>query len=303
LARVYPLYLLVLLYVFARQPAGSTYPGWLEHTLALQAWDPSLIVAYAYNSPGWSIGVEFFLYAAFPALVMVVARLDRGVRPLVVVAAVAIITMLVLAAFFVVSGRAALSWRNPESAHRWLYRLPLLRLGDFVLGIVAARLYLRLRGARRARALGGALIAGGLLVAALLATSSAVLLSPASFDVAYAVPAFAVLLGLSLSPAHRVSRFLSLPLIILLGEASYAFYLVSRPMLDLIGSTAWSKAITVPALVIQGFNLAIILALAIGLHLVVEKPLRLWVRQRFSGVPHWRRGTAEPVSASQVATG
>src|SRR5215204_3425027 len=57
-ARVYPLYLLVLLYVVVRQHSmGESIEGWLQHVVALQAWSPSMLEAFAFNGPAWSISV------------------------------------------------------------------------------------------------------------------------------------------------------------------------------------------------------------------------------------------------------
>jgi peptidoglycan/LPS O-acetylase OafA/YrhL len=281
IARVYPLYLLVLLYVIARtsqsgDPLGS---GWIVHVLALQAWSPDLYVAYSYNLPAWSIGVEIFLYAALPLLIPAIARLDRGLGWLMVTAAVVATVMVVVAIVFTTAGLNDLSWAAPSSAHRWLYRNPLFRLGDFALGILAARLFLRLRLREHRELLGGALIFLALSATLLFATRPAFFHSAASWDVGYAVPAFALLLGLALAPGNVVARILALPVIVLFGEASYAFYLVHAPALITMGADAWANEVSALTVAIQVFQLAIIMALAVGLHIVVEKPARTWLRR------------------------
>ena len=58
-----------------------------------------------------------------------------------ITAAAVAVAMFALAAVFVVTGHGNLSFADPGSAHRWLYRTPLTRLGDFALGILAARLF------------------------------------------------------------------------------------------------------------------------------------------------------------------
>ena len=286
IARVYPLYLLVLLYVFAqRTTAGVPLDGWLEHVLAVQTWDPNLAMAYNYNAPGWSIGVEFFLYATLPLLVPLIARMDRSVRRLAIVAGVVIAVMVALTIWFSATGRGALPWPDPGSAHRWLYRTPLLRMGDFVLGIVAARLYLRLRDRASIGLLGGALIVGALLFTGYLASSRSQLYSVPSWDLSYAVPAFALVLGLAVAPRNLVSRFMSIPAIVLLGEASYAFYLIHGPMIHILGAGNWKAGVTPATLFLEAVYLGIILAMAVGLHMLFERPARLLIRRSLGDLP------------------
>lgn len=85
------------------------------NVLAVQTWSPHVEVAYSFDSPGWSIGVEFFLYACFPLLVPLVARL-RSPRSILVGAAVVAAAMFVLAAIFVIDGRGWLPSTDAGSA-------------------------------------------------------------------------------------------------------------------------------------------------------------------------------------------
>jgi peptidoglycan/LPS O-acetylase OafA/YrhL len=226
-----------------------------------------------------------FLYATFPALVLVVARFDRGVGSLLVVTAVVAATMTMIALLFDLAGLGDLGRGDPNSAHRWLYRSPLFRVGDFALGILSARLYLRLRYWSRSERLGGILIMVALVATAALATNSSLLFSAGSWDVGYAIPAFALLLGLALAPRHRVSRFLAIPVVVLLGESSYAFYLVHMPILGSLGASGWGVQFNPMTATIQVFHLGIVLALAVGLHQLVEIPARSWLRARLGNVP------------------
>jgi peptidoglycan/LPS O-acetylase OafA/YrhL len=79
LARVYPMYLLALLVVILpRIMDGKSDSLMLVHALALQPWMPNVGSVYVYNVPGWSIGVEFFLYACFPLLILGLSKLRKN---------------------------------------------------------------------------------------------------------------------------------------------------------------------------------------------------------------------------------
>jgi peptidoglycan/LPS O-acetylase OafA/YrhL len=302
-ARVYPLYLAVLAYVLVRQHAlGIGTDEWWQHLLALQAWNGDVNVAYAFNGPAWSISVEFFLYACFPLLIPLVAKLDSPRRLLLAGAAVAL-TMATLAAWFVTTGHAALPTTDPGSAHRWIYRMPLPRLGDFLLGILAARLFVHVVGRPGVRQTGRWLapLAGAAIVA--LMAWPALRSTAWSYDLAYGLPAVLLIFALAAAPAGWLSRGLSIPAVVLLGEASYAFYLVHSPAIAFLGAGQWREAVSGSLVALEVFNLAVILALAVGLHLSLERPARRWLRRKFSYRNGSRRAAASPEApAPQTAS-
>lgn len=281
-ARIYPLYLLVLLYVVVRQQAlTGEADGWWEHALALQAWDGNVDDAYAFNGPGWSIGVEFFLYACFPLLIPLLGRL-RNPRALLFTGVVVALAMTALTLWFVLGGKDDLLMFDPASAHRWLYRTPLTRLGDFLLGILAARLFVQVGGLRRFSGLGRWLAPAAAVAIVALMAWPAFVGSAWSYDLAYALPAVILIFGLATAPRGWLARGLSLPAVVLLGEASYAFYLVHVPAIGLLGAGQWSEGVSGSVALLEAFNLAAILMLAVGLHLAVERPSRRWLRRRLS---------------------
>lgn len=281
-ARVYPLYLLVLLYLVLRwESFGLDAAGWWRHALAIQAWYPDLSISFGFNPPAWSIGVEFFLYACFPLLVPLIARL-RGPRALLLAGAGVVVAMVALTGWFDLTGRGALPWENPASAHRWLYVAPLPRLGDFALGILAARLYLAVRGSASVARLGPLLVLGAALLTVALMCWPPFVFNPWSWDLAYALPATAFIFGLAIAPLSLLARAFSLPSMILLGEASYAFYLVHFPALSLLGGGRWGIDASPTTAVFEVLTLGAIVALAIGLHVCFERPVRLRIRKVFS---------------------
>ncbi len=126
-ARVYPLYLVTTLYMWFI--ADGDVDLW-RYVLALQPWSSDINVAFGLNGPSWSIGVEAFLYAAFPAIVICLHKLGvlGSRRRMVMVGCVIVAIMLCLAYGFVLSGgsalhpsgpgiRAQMAVQNPRRAH------------------------------------------------------------------------------------------------------------------------------------------------------------------------------------------
>jgi peptidoglycan/LPS O-acetylase OafA/YrhL len=285
-ARIYPLYLLTLAVVAlstVQIPADVARlvqdPALWAQVFAVQTWSGDLSVAYGYNGPGWSVGVELFLYALFPVLIVPFRAIRSNPRALVIVAAVcvALTFAMVVAAFLL--GTADLPREDPASAHRWLYRTPLTRLPDFVLGMSLGFLLIHTRGGDYTRtgvllqAIGGVAVMGLLFVPGLPFTIW-------SLDAANTIPFALLMLGLVWAPQSVLARFLSSPPMMLLGESAYAFYLWHQTIVRIVDSggtstTAWAVTWLI------GFLITTLVA--VGSHLLVELPARTWLRRRLAG--------------------
>jgi len=311
-ARIYPLYFVVLLYVLIDWATHSRSIGaWWEHVLMIQAWDPDLKRAFAYNGVAWSVSVEAFLYACLPLMIPLIARARRA-RSLLLIAIGVIAIMIGLAAWFTATGRASLSWYNPASAFRWLYRTPLTRLGDFTLGIIAARLWVLWRADPRAARVGAVLAVGGAVAIVAEMLWAGELYTAWSWDLTYAVPAAIMFLGLALAPRAPLARGLSTRVMVLLGESSYAFYLIHRQAIAHTMAYRWDGALSVHTFLREFVIFLGILAAAVIVHLIFERPARRYIRalaaRRFtggvrSGPPPGRTPEGRPVRATGAGSG
>lgn len=279
IARVYPLYVLLLLYfVVSMHAHGESVSGWWRNLLVIQTWSPDIAHAYSFDAPSWSVSVEFFLYACFPLLIPLFARL-RSARSILTTAGAVAVAMLALTAWFALSGKGHLSMLDPDSAHRWLYRTPLTRLGDFALGILAARLFAT--SGRRPEVMRWSSVlapVSALAIVALMAWPT-LFFTAWSWDFAYAVPAVVLIFALASAPRGLLAKLLSISAVVLLGEASYAFYLVHSPAISFFGAGIWTTSVTPTIVLLEALNLGFVLALAVGLHYTIELPARKKVRR------------------------
>jgi peptidoglycan/LPS O-acetylase OafA/YrhL len=109
----------------------------------------------------------------------------------------------------------------------------------------------------------------------------------------YAVPAVVLILGLAMAPENWISRLLSLRGVVFLGEASFAFYLVHIEVTRLVDAGSWEAGLTPQTVVLEIMNLLVATAVAIGLHVGVERPMRSVVRRLLD--PPARVRSARPV--------
>jgi peptidoglycan/LPS O-acetylase OafA/YrhL len=335
-ARLYPLFLLMLVLdvLLGRKLVdfltGNT-AGFIDvlhalpyYLLFIQSWvyvpfaDNALIYVTGSNiALTWSISTEWFFYLAYPAVAIFVLRIRR---PVFILGAMLVWSLLWGTVASTLSARAPEidAWAvgkygaiasatsdYQDSFIRWLlYFSPYLRIGEFVLGCLAAQLYLQLRDrtvAMQEQAIGRLLLMAGLASVPLVTFFTYApghqwpLLLSLSTNYALAPSAALILFGAA-RYENAISRFLRSRLIVALGEASYSIYLTHFLILILIsGYLGQSLPATVPNIVFLAlrftFVLSLICVIALGLHAVVEVPTRRWLRGLW-GVAGARRADA-----------
>ena len=277
LARIYPLYLVALAVVVLLQLASTGAVGGdlLVHIFALQSWSGDLQVAYGYNAPGWSIGVEFFLYALFPLLLVAFRGVRHNRRALLLIAVGAVVVAAAITLALSLAGLAELPRTDAASAHRWIYRTPLTRLPDFVLGIALGLLLKTTLGDQRERAGRVLQLIGGLATVTLM-VATPIVESVWSLDVANLVPFALLFVGLAWSPQTLLARVLSTRPAVFLGEASFAFYLLHATVVAVVGQPTGGISSWLYTWVVA---FALTLFVAAGAHVLVERPARSAIRR------------------------
>ena len=273
-ARVYPLYLLsvvlaVVLYASSFRVLRRAFVLPV-HLLLLQAWSVRTLLFL--NIPAWTLSCEAFFYAVFPLLLL-------RLRPKSFVAAwgwVAGFWVLALVVPTVVLF-ASLGWHwqlwEPEQpvALAFLFN-PLATLPEFLAGVVLGWVQLHFPPRRRISELLFFVGAG----AVLLALSCSHYLPDAMLRNGLLMPAFGALL-LGLSGDNAASRALSAAPFVLLGEASYAFYLMHY----LLNSWFTDRLHAPPTGTNACWKLVVLIPVSVALFRWVERPARRWLLQRW----------------------
>ena len=145
-ARIYPMYFFVLIFSIAAvgittDPTRSDLFTFLQYLFVTQAWNPDrhLLDVYVYNGQVWTLTVEFFLYFCFPLVAWLLLRHCQRIWQLFGLAAVAYLLALIVPTLFVVTNNLG----DNNGIPYWLNHAPPLHLADFILGCVAARLYMK----------------------------------------------------------------------------------------------------------------------------------------------------------------
>ena len=242
-ARIYPVYFLALLLglpaLFAgllKSSAGiQRLPlagGMAAVLLLVQSWIPD--DALLWGGPAWSLSAEAFFYLCFPFLGALLWRVSRTRSMLLAliglwltVCGLSYGIAAVWAPWFLKYGVGGeTQWTEVIKFN------PLVRLPEFLAGIVLCKLYLSLKERREGwfRPGRGAVLYVPGMLALVAIVSQQEHLPPAVLHDGLMLPASAaMILGLSLGGGW-IARLLSRPTLVVLGQASYAVYLLHMPV-------------------------------------------------------------------------
>jgi len=278
-ARIYPAYALSLVisapfFFYAVRSLQLPFYAWSAQHLPvaclatltlLQAWIPQ--GALTWNPVCWSLSVEAFFYLLFPVLLLWCRRRSVGALP-VWIGLCALVSLSLSLLYIglhpdgidkVNSGETTLLWKNILSFN------PVVRLPEFLTGMLAGELFLR---ARVSRAWALPAILGGVLVVITLTALVGKVPMPL-ISAGFLSPAFAaIIFGLALRP--RWTAILEAKWLLLLGEASYSLYLLHSTVM----SGVYDRAVLLP----HGARAALAFAAAVGAAVLcfmfVERPAR-----------------------------
>ena len=286
-ARIWPLHLTTLvlaLVLVADEVSRPGVLGTLANLLLVQAWVPDHHVYFGYNAVAWSLSCEVFFYLSFPVLV-------RGISRLTVRAHVLLVTMVVTALVGYPGVFSLTVAPRDVSGWEWTtYVAPLWRLGEFVIGIVAA---LALRRGWRPRVHGWQALAGATVLASGLLAVGLVdgyLPNRPFVEVAGMVVVAAVIVAIAADELDGRGRVLRSRLMVALGAASYALYLCHALLFSWLVERAPQSGDGMMRLVGWSSYVALAVTAAFALHHLVEVPAERWLRHR-----RWRALDGAPV--------
>lgn len=269
-ARIYPLYLAAMLldlphYLYTSHHFHASVTRIAAEILAtaglLQAW----FNLRGINTPGWSLSTEAFFYVIFPAVGVFLWRLKNS-RALIAAITIYVAGVALLYALF-----------GPSELHDQGY-FPIPHTFVFLLGILLARYFVRVTGNparhRRLKALAPAMLFTALVLVVLIANSPLVR-QAALLQHGLLAPLFAVAILALASGNPTIHRLFSASWLVLLGEASYALYLLHYPMYSILRRFVENGGWIAYILYLAGA-----LALSIVSFLYLEGPARRWILNR-----------------------
>lgn len=320
ITKIYPMHLIALA-MFIVASAKITSSGiqwvldfadihfWLPNALLIHTWNPDWASLSGMNVPSWSLAAEMLFYLTFPLFIPLVRKV-KGVGNwwalgFTFVASLGVITLIHFFAdgpkgvenFFVprlwdtdVSPIADvhadpvwfMQWEIPVLESYWLsYYFPLTRLIEFYLGVFGAKLVAE--GMFR-----NANIKLPLL--ALFVSYVATWFVPLAFkmSVIMSLPMAAVVCTLAVRDIRGISGRIASPRAVLLGNISFAFYMVQFPVM-----------VGVQRYIVAGHSWGIVGWLAVAILSFVISTAVAWVLFTFVDDPLMKATSRKPKGDSR----
>jgi len=264
--------------------AAAAFNITLLHSLV-----PVFAFQFSYNAVSWSISDEIYFYACFIGLLSLIGRSFSWLL------SIAMLGPLVMVGICLAM---ALPYYDPNqyslSAHTMVYLHPVARLLDFMIGMIAASLFLRFGSSLKTTAppeLATLLeIVGiGLMVTSVaLDYSTFARIWPSAppailfwLERSGSAPIYALGILILAFERGRVSRYLGHPTLVLLGEISFAIYLVHQIILRwLIAHPPTSASLPIP--LAYGLYLTTVLTISWVLWRFIERPARAALYKRLT---------------------
>ncbi|MCF3118691.1 acyltransferase [Streptomyces arenae] len=274
-------------------PPGHDATSALTSLFLVQDWVPDSDVFGGFNTPAWSISCELFFYALFPALIVLVRKIpaERLRRAWLGLTAAILLMPLVST---LIPGPKLYDWFPINEHSMWFsYNFPPVRLLEFVLGIVTARMLQTGVWPR----VSNWVVAGGFVVFVLALPA----LPPQYAFATGMAPMLAALIAkITVADQEGRSRLLPRPALITLGDASYALYITHFPLMMAVRH-ALGREPDLSTGARFGVVFAMI-AVSVALSVVIHRSFELPLMRRFSKSRTSQRATARPESATAPKT-
>ncbi len=277
LARILPAYVLALALAFPFFIKSCFFAGTIELNgfltglilvpLFAQAWYPP--AALLWNAPAWSLSVEWFFYLSFPGIIKVI----RGVQPYLLTG----FAFVLVAVSQYLNAEISRTWGRPNfgtNIYSFLYYFPIFHIPQFIFGVALGNIFVR----RKVEAPAFSEIALSLAILGLIA---AVYFRPAEPFLPSNNMALCIIFGLLIfsaaAAAGPISELLSCKPLVLLGEASYATYIIHLPIyMWWLSITKWLLPAISLSLDFTLYFMVVITSSIITLYWI-EKPGRRWI--------------------------
>ncbi|MDO8947595.1 MAG: acyltransferase [Desulfocapsaceae bacterium] len=232
IARIVPVYMLGLFlsfYLYFNQGGNDVISLLLSITF-LQSWFPPYSLSL--NGPAWSLSVEAFFYLAFPFILFAVKKSCISCKKFTILSLV-----FYLFSQAILSNLLNVKFYNgfPSISHDLIYYFPLSHSCSFVLGVSGGYIYAKhTQFFNKTGFLPIIVLILTFFVTCLTLQNSRALSGIVGFPLAYGSSFYSLLfILLILSVAYSksiITSFMSMPFLVLLGESSYALYILQKPL-------------------------------------------------------------------------
>lgn len=263
-ARIYPLHLLTLaIALIVGRTFVATQPISWAHLFTsatlTNAYIPRSDFFFALNSPAWSLCCEQLFYVLFPFALPIIKSPKR-------------LAWIAVAAIFIVLIGSSMT---PDGYIKGIwYTNPIMRLPDFVVGVLLWHGYQRIKDRDISRRMASIMEISTILLFAIFYIYAEEVPKPYRYSFYYWLPMTAIILTFSLQKGV-ISKLLRARIFIIGGEISYGIYLTQILIINVLAT----KVAHLPGVVGATIVLAAIIAASYLSYRFFEKPMNKYIRK------------------------
>ena len=272
LSRLYPLYVLTLLTAiplslgFLASNAVQWALQFVANLFMLQSFIPNAEYYFAFNSLGWSISDLFFFYTLFPVLLWGFRKYTHRS----ICGVFSLFFILILSLMYII----------PQELQHWFFYInPLLRLFDFALGMLLYQLLKKTSFGKFDSRFTWYEI-GSLILLVIFYASAALFPKVLRYSVYYWLPMLAVI-GVFAQQKGALSKLLSKPVLLFLGNLSFGFYLWHQLILRYARRVVNHFEITMADWQFYSLSFILILLVCYFSYRFFELPMKQKLRRHF----------------------
>lgn len=265
-ARIYPLYLLAFIStLILGMIFKDAYPRGLSILLqffSLHSWFPEICLEI--NFPSWSISVELFFYLMFPVILKLIDRLGN------LKSSILIITVWLLSILQHYLFIENLYIPNNSKIDHFIQFFPLWHFSTFLMGILCAKYILKQKESAFQYYLKPYVLLTIGIIAFFTILGTDNIIKPYTHNGLMSPVFFLIIAGLAIDKSS-LSIFLGNKFFILLGNTSYAIYIMQWPVYILFSAIIGQEKL-------EGLDfylyLSFLIISCIGIHLIFEKKIK-----------------------------
>jgi len=271
-SRIYPVYIfsfaltcIYYLNILSKIKADKIW----ANVLLYQAWFAEY--SQTFNIAAWSLSVEVFFYIIFPLVMISVIHLSTRTI---------LWTSLGFWALSQVIHAALFTQYMPEMRETLGYS-PIFHLNAFLLGVSGGIWYLTSNTQQLRQRINTILLIGAFsIVLVLLSLRDLTHLLPRTFsmDNGLLAPFFLIIILTLAVDTTPLSKWMSHPWLVTLGDASYALYILHVPVRWLVERFIQSLGVSIPHNTMYGIYIPFIITLSVFVFKYIERPARDWLR-------------------------
>jgi len=289
--RVYPDH--ILTFALALGGLSTQAYQYVCNIFLVQNWYPNYGLMISGNPVSWSLSCDAFFYACFPALILLAHRVRAEFLWWCADGAVLVIYGAACIAYFLIPSHPAMPDGEPVGLYQFwfLFHFPVVRVFEFVLGIIMARII------QTGRWPGIRMTPVVLLFVPLILLGLRI---PHVFDLValWVVPLALLLPAIATADIRATASWLRTRVMVRLGEISLAFYLThATTMYFLLLALRSTLHGTIGGIALLVMSMAAAIAVAWLLYVLWERP----IMRRFSRPRGRRRRAADTGTAARAS--